>query len=80
MKTWQGYIEDDGGRRPGHLVLYPIEVGGLVQQLVQLEHDNNKFTNTTRCLLMERSPQYKTTSLTQLLSLKEPRALTCLGN
>ena len=30
MKTWQGYIEDDGGRRPGHLVLYPIEVGGLV--------------------------------------------------
>ena len=36
MKAWQGYIEDDGGRRPGHLVLYPIEVGGLV-------HDNSKF-------------------------------------
>ena len=41
MKTWQGYIEDDGGRRPGHLVLYPIEVGGLV-------HDNNKFKNISR--------------------------------
>ena len=36
MKTWQGYLEDDGGRRPGHLVLYPIEVGRLV-------HNNSKF-------------------------------------
>ena len=26
VKTWQGYLEEDGGRRPGHLVLYPIEV------------------------------------------------------
>ena len=41
MKTWQGYIEDGGGRRPGHLVLYPIEVDGLV-------HDNNKFKNISR--------------------------------
>ena len=38
MKTWQGYIEDDGGRRPGHLVLYPIEVGGLVQQQHVYKH------------------------------------------
>ena len=26
MKHCQGYIEENGGRRPGHLVLYPIEV------------------------------------------------------
>ena len=26
VKTWQGYIDEDGGRRPGHLVLYPIKV------------------------------------------------------
>ena len=26
MKNCQGYIEENGGRRPGHLVLYPIEV------------------------------------------------------
>ena len=71
MKTWQGYIEDGGG---SHLVLYPIEVGGLV-------HNNSKFKNISRCLLMEKwSPQCKTSSRTQLLSLKEPRALTCLGN
>ena len=73
MKTWHGYIEDDGGRRPGHLVLYPIEVDGLV-------HDNNKFKNISRCLLMEKWSQCKTSSRTHLLSLKEPRALTCLGN
>ena len=73
MKTWQGYIEDDGGKSPGHLVLYPIEVGGLLQ-------DNNKFKNISRCLLMEKWSQCKTSSRTQLLSLKEPRALTCLGN
>ena len=27
VENWQGYIHKDGGRRPGHLVLYPIEVG-----------------------------------------------------
>ena len=73
IKTSQGYIKEDGGRRPGHLVLYPIEVGGLV-------HDNSKFKNISRCLLMEKWSQCKTSSRTQLLSLKEPRALTCLGN
>ena len=27
VNNWQGYLDEDGGRRPGHLVLYPIEVG-----------------------------------------------------
>jgi len=26
VENWEGYIDQDGGRRPGHLVLYPIEV------------------------------------------------------
>ena len=36
----QGYLDEDGGRRPGHLVLYPIEVGSqpFPQQFLEKSH------------------------------------------
>ena len=64
----QGYLDEDGGRRPGHLVLYPIEVGS--QPFPQQFLENHIF----RFLLMEKSPQCRTSSRTQQLLSKELRA------
>ena len=36
VEYWQGYIDEDGGRRPGHLVLYPIEVGTQIIIMPQI--------------------------------------------
>ena len=64
----QGYLDEDGGRRPGHLVLYPIEVG--LQPFPQQFLENH----TCRFLLMEKFPQCRTSSRTQQLLSKELRA------
>ena len=77
VKTRQGYIDEDGGRRPGHLVLYPIEVG---IHTVQILIGSLQQIYISRCLPMEKSPQCRTSSQTHLLSSKEPRAPICLAS
>ena len=77
LKPWQGYIDEDGGRRPGHLVLYPIEVG---IHTVQILIGSLQQIYISRCLPMEKSPRCRTSSRTHLLSSKEPRVPICLEN
>ena len=86
VKTRQGYIDEDGGRRPGHLVLYPIEVKYIDYATqnhlhnINIDYDMLQFQQIyiSRCLLMEKSLQCRTSSRTHLLSAKEPRAPICL--
>ena len=69
----QGYLDEDGGRRPGHLVLFPIEVEYIDYAVQQFLQDH-----ISRFFLMEKYPRCRTFFQTHLLLSKEQRALICL--